>query len=241
MKFLLLLVVGLSIGLTGCATDPNYKLYLENNSKQTDNNSLQVIAKENALAEKYKAMAVIAASGTETAKVAAVMAMALGNQSIANQYQLNPVQAPQNQALQWASILLPSITQIAGIAYNSRVAEVQSNNSRDVALSTNGAFSSMGNSIQATANSGFNSSQLIATGGFNNLTNMAGLIQAPAANVTNTFGGDGVIGSGTITKPTTTTTTTNTTTTTDNHAINPSTIVPAGKVCSIDAGIVNCK
>ena len=66
MRILFIAALGL---LAGCAA--NYETYV-----QTQENI--AIANANAQAEKYKAMASIGASGSDAAKVAAMMSLALG-------------------------------------------------------------------------------------------------------------------------------------------------------------------
>jgi hypothetical protein len=223
--------------LLGCA-NPEYIKYLDVQSKiesdRANSVSAEATAKHNADAEKYKAMAAIAAGGDQTAKVAAVMAIALG-QASAPQTPQEPratLQAPPiNQALQWASVLVPSLTNMVGMNYAFRTSEVQSNNAREVSVSTNGAFTSMGTNIKDTAASGFTASHGIAVSGFNSIATVASLIQAPT-----TITGDAVIGSGVLTK-----TDSHNTTTTDNHTTNPPVVIPAGKVCSVSAaGVITC-
>lgn len=139
MKRLLITAV-LAVSLTGCATN-DYVTYAKAQAAVET-------AKHNADAAKYRAMADIASSGTEASKVAAVMAMAMGG----NAQQSNTgMQAPQaSQALQWAQVLVPGLTQVAGIAANMRVGIVQSDNSARVAVSTNDAFTNISGKIQAS-------------------------------------------------------------------------------------------
>lgn len=189
-KMLLSSVMVLSV--TGCAT-AEYQQY-------TTAQIAMSVAKHNADAKKYEAMSAIAASGDTAAKVAAVMAMAMGNVPQPTQQ----IAAPQNQALQWASILLPSLTQFYSIAKNADVAIAASTNSRDVALSTNSAF-----------------------------VGMAGKIQAPQANYTygansGAYSGTSSVGDNSGAYSGTTATTTTTTTSTDDHAVTNSTPVIVG-------------
>lgn len=245
MKSVLILIAA-TLALAGCASQGDYKQYLDAKTRidaaSHAATSAESVAKYNAEAEKYKAMAAIAASGSETAKVAAVVAMIGMNSNNQNlntlQMPQNAVQPPpQNEALQWASILVPSVTNVIGMGYNYKATVTQSNNARDVAISTNSTFASMGTNIQNTANSGATSMAAIAASNGTALTSVAGMIQAPQPNVTTTISGDGVVGSGTLTKSPVTTTTT--TTSTDNHAVatttNPTTVTPAGQVCAISS------
>jgi hypothetical protein len=147
MKTISIFLTCLALLLTGCASQ-DYALYAK---AQSDVD----IARHNADAAKYKAMADIAAPGDQSAKVAAVMALALGQGSAG---QSQAMQAPQaSTALQWAQVLVPGLTQIAGISANMRLGMTQSDNGAKIAVSTNDAF-----------------------------TGIAGKIQAPAANITTT-------------------------------------------------------
>lgn len=174
------LLIGIVL-LSGCTSTEQYKLY-------ADSHAQMETAKYNAEAAKYKAMSDIANNGTEAAKVAAVMAIALGGNSGGGN-KTNGLQAPQqSEALQWAQILVPNVVQGIGIIANRQVAINQSNNAAAVAVSTNSTF-----------------------------LGMAGKIQAPAANVSNvdnhtqTLSGTGTLGSGTYG------TTATSSSTTDNH------------------------
>lgn len=213
MKTAILLLVA-AMGLGGCATN-DYALYAESNAKMQ-------IAKSNAESEKYKAMSAIAASGTEAAKVAAVMAIALGGQATANgAAQLSAPQ--QSNALQWAQVLVPGLTQVAGIAANMRVATVQSNNATTLGVSTNESF-----------------------------VGIAGKIQAPAANntttTTETLSGTGVLGSGTYNTtdshnnvPVVVTPVVQVTPTVINPTIVPPVVTQNPVVCTDVGGVVTCK
>lgn len=126
-----LLTLTLAAALAGCAS-PDYAQY----AKSAEASS---VARSQALAE-------IAKSGDSSAKVAAVMALALGQGSGAQ----NTIQAPQaSQALQWASILVPGLTQVAGMRYNYLSQQTQSNNATAFGISTNSTFAGIAGRIQA--------------------------------------------------------------------------------------------
>ena len=145
-----LLALAFAVALAGCAS-PDYSQY----AKSAEASS---VARSQALAE-------IAKSGDSSAKVAAVMALALGQGSGGQ----NTIQAPQaSQALQWASILVPGLTQVAGMRYNYLSQQTQSNNATALGISTNSTFAGI-----------------------------AGKIQAPGAITTTTLSGTGNLGSGT--------------------------------------------
>lgn len=142
MKFLSL-SLSAALLLGGCAST-EYKEYADAQANIS-------IAKHNADAEKYKAMATIAASGDSSAKVAAVMAMALSSQS--GQPTAGNMAAPQtSSALQWAQLLVPSMTQMVAITQNTRLGMTQSDNAASVSRSTNDAFVGIAGKIQGVSN-----------------------------------------------------------------------------------------
>jgi hypothetical protein len=160
MKKLAFITVAL-LALTGCATNKDYQLYAETQQK---------IAQAHAMAEtaRYAALAEIAKSADPGARVAAVMSINFGAQG-SNSPRINQVAAPKtfgDTALQWTSVLLPSVTSLYGINANRQVAITQSNNQAAVAQSTNATFATM-NSNMAKSNTD------IATAGFTAVTNVA--------------------------------------------------------------------
>jgi hypothetical protein len=157
MKTLALLT--LALALTGCAS-PDYAQYAQTQQAVA-------VAKGTADAARYKAMADIAASGDSAAKVAAVMAMALGQGGNSATQQI-AAPAP-NAALQWASILVPSLTQLYGIRANADVAMRSSDNAATTSIATTAGFVSIAGKIQApgatttvSGNSGANSGDATA-------------------------------------------------------------------------------
>jgi hypothetical protein len=104
-----LIAVAVAVTLVGCAS-PDYARYSDAQVK---------IAEANAMAARYKYEALLALgnSGGDVARVAAVMA--LQNQS--SQSTTPSVQQPVNQGLQWASILVPSLTQLYSISSSTAV------------------------------------------------------------------------------------------------------------------------
>jgi hypothetical protein len=147
------------LALTGCATD-DYKRYSETQAAIAS-------ARSNAEVARYQALAEIARSGDSTAKVAAVMSLQMGvGQGASQPQQIALPRTAGDVALQWASILLPSLTQVYGINANRQVAITQSNNQAAVAQSTNSTFATM-NGNMATSNTS------IAGAGFTAVTNVA--------------------------------------------------------------------
>jgi hypothetical protein len=124
-----------ALALTGCAT-AEYAAYADIHKAQAA-----------AQAARYQALADIAKQGDTTAKVAAVITL---NQGAAqNQPQIAAPKSLGDQLLQWTSVLLPSVTQIYGINKQAQVGIAQSNNTRDLGISTNAAFVGIAGKIQA--------------------------------------------------------------------------------------------
>lgn len=122
-------LAGLAMLLTGCATDMSRYYDVQAKAIEADNNAVM-------------ALAAAAAAGNQ----GAIMALAL-RKSAAGQ-----IQVPQDKALQWASILVPSLTNIYGINRNAAISMQQINAETEQYTSTMGTL------------------QGIATGAFNNPT-----------------------------------------------------------------------
>jgi hypothetical protein len=133
MKTIITILCALS--LTGCATS-EYAAYADIHKAQAA-----------AQTARYQALADIAKQGDTTAKVAAVMSLQLqGAQGQSN------VAAPKSfgdQVLQWTSVLLPSVTQIYSVGKQAQIGIAQSNNARELGVSTNAAFVGLAGKIQA--------------------------------------------------------------------------------------------
>jgi hypothetical protein len=160
-KIKLLAILAASVALAGCGTTEQYKMYADTQKS---------IAQANAMAEtaRYAALAEIAKTGDSGARVAAVMSINFGSQG-GNGPRVQQVAPPKTfgeTALQWTSVLLPSLTNIYGITANRQVAVTQSNNQAAVAKSTNDTFATM-NGNMATSNTA------IANAGFTAVTNVA--------------------------------------------------------------------
>ena len=124
-----------ALSLTGCAST-EYAAYVEAHKAQAASNTAR-----------YQALADIAKQGDTAAKVAAVMSLQMG----AGPAQTN-IAAPVStgdRILQWTATLLPSITQIYSVGKQASVGITQSNNARDLGISTNGAFVGIAGKIQA--------------------------------------------------------------------------------------------
>jgi hypothetical protein len=94
-------------------------------------------------ATRWKAMADIAIAGDTTAKAVALAVMGSNGNTSA------PTAAPANEALQWASILVPGLTQVAGMRYNYLSQQNASTNATALGMSTNSTFANIAGKIQA--------------------------------------------------------------------------------------------
>jgi hypothetical protein len=121
MKAIITIITLLAIGLTGCATgnDAYYKA---------------IEARENRLAQQEMladtAIADMAAKGGDQAKGMGIMYFALKAAGAkAGQQMIAAPKTVAEQILPWASLLVPSLTQIYGIKAQTDVAIINSNNS----------------------------------------------------------------------------------------------------------------
>jgi len=121
------LAVGLTVFVAGCAS-PDYEQY--------------ALSTEAASVSRSEALRDIAEQGDSAAKVAAVMALALG----AGQSQL---QAPPDRLLQWAHIIVPGFIQGYGMKQNANVAINGSNNAVATSQATTAGFVGIADLIQA--------------------------------------------------------------------------------------------
>jgi hypothetical protein len=128
-----------ALALTGCAST-DYAAYAEAQAS---------IASAKAEADKvrYQALAHIAQTGGDAAKVAAVMSLQFGAPQAPS-----AVAAPRpagDTMLQWASILVPAATQAYAIGKNASVQIEAGRNAAFTAQSTNSAFVGVAGLIQA--------------------------------------------------------------------------------------------
>lgn len=157
-------------------------------------------ARHEAEGKRWEAMASIAKEGDSTTKTVAMVTMALGNQG-----SHQATAAPRNSMdylMQGLSIFVPVLGQAYAINQSTRLGIAQSENNTALGVSTNNAFVGMAGKIQAAP--------------------------APQANIitTNNIGGDGNVGSGSLSK----TDTHNTINTNDNHASDSHNVNPSASV-----------
>jgi uncharacterized protein YceK len=132
----LIAIILTALALTGCATGQQYTAYAEAHKAQAA-----------AQTARYQALADIAKMGDTTAKVAAVISLQAGGQQ--GQSQIAAPRSAGDQALQWASILVPAVGQAYMIGQNTRLGMRQSDNATALGVSTNGAFVGIADKIQA--------------------------------------------------------------------------------------------
>lgn len=169
MKKLVLLAL-FAILAPGCATTADLAYYSTQERISVEKSKAEV--------EKYKAIASLA-NGSDAARVAGVMALALGGNPQQNQSQ--HIAAPKSASdtvLQYLSILAPVAVQAYGIGKNADVAINSSQMARDVAVSTNQTFQSMASSIQApgavtTTNQTLSGSGTLGSGAYSTTDNHA--------------------------------------------------------------------
>lgn len=224
-----ILALFLALAMVGCATN-DYKAY-------ADAQANMATAKANADTARYNALSEIAKTGTESSKIAAVMALAFGTGGTT---QVSQVQAPQaSSALQWASILVPGLTQAYAISRSADVSINSSNNAMLTSSATTAAFVGIAGKIQAPV---VTVPQANVTTTTTSTDNHASNVTSANPTTTTTLSGTGTLGSGaysTQANPVTTTSTANPVTTTT--TTNPATNIPAGVVCGVSvAGTVNC-
>jgi hypothetical protein len=118
--------------LTGCATVSDYNMYAQTQQLIASKQAEADVARSNALKD-------IAAMGSDTAKVAAVMSLQFGAQSQPRvQSQITAPTSFGDTMLKWASVLVPSLTQVYAIGQSTEVAITHSNNSVESLKSNNG-------------------------------------------------------------------------------------------------------
>ena len=139
-----ILITATALALTGCSTAGDY--YKSVDASNAHNVSL---AKAHAEAEavRYQALMRIAESGDATAKVAATMALALGAGT--RQAQAAVAQPQRSEALEWASILVPGVTQGLSIYYNTRATINASDNASMMGINTNATFGKFASEINS--------------------------------------------------------------------------------------------
>lgn len=124
----LTIALAAALTLTACATgnEAYYGAIKEREQRQAE----QELRSDTAIAQ-------MAATGDAQAKGMAIMYFASKGQNKANQQMIAAPKSVAEQILPWASLLVPSITQIYGIKAQTDVAIVNSNNSLEGKQSDN--------------------------------------------------------------------------------------------------------
>ena len=166
----------LALSLVGCQT-ASYQQYADAQAQ---------IARYRAesAAAMAAAMSTMAYHGDATSKTVAIVMLGLR----AGQMDSVNISPPQNEALQWAQVLLPTVATLGLGYWGYQLGKVQSNNAASVSIAGYGAMGSI-------ADSGFN-----AVGNFKPVPfDWSGLAQLqPNVTTTITNTGNGVIGDGQV-------------------------------------------
>ena len=138
------LIAVAALVLAGCSTAGDYY-----KSVDASNQHNVALAKAHAEAEavRYQALMRIAESGDATAKVAATMALALGAGT--RQAPAAVAQPQRSEALEWASILVPGVTQGLSIYYNTKTNINANDNATALGINTNQTFGQFASEINA--------------------------------------------------------------------------------------------
>jgi hypothetical protein len=141
-KVLTLLFV--PVVLVGCATNTEYYAAVAEANKQQAKIEQIKADKE---AARINGLVELAKSGSEADRASATIALALsgrGAQGSEKEAAVVAPRKPSSPALDWASVVLPFVGQVATGYYNFSLGETQSNNNRDVSLSQHEAFTELG-------------------------------------------------------------------------------------------------
>ena len=141
MKFMITFAAAL---LTGCSTSGDYYKSVDNSNAR---NVELAQAHAQAEAARYQALARIAETGDSASRVAAAMALAMGGQGLRTQAAV--AQPLPNEALQWASVLVPGVTQGLGIYYNAKTNINANDNATALGINTNGTFAQFASEINS--------------------------------------------------------------------------------------------
>lgn len=141
--FKLLGIAGGLVILVGCATNDAYYAAIQHANEQ---NARIELARAHAEAERLDALRSMAISGDETSRTAAIMGLSFAGQtaggssgggSAAGIAAPRAPESPGDTALRWASVVLPSVTNLYGINRNAAIQSDQISANRDIAINTN--------------------------------------------------------------------------------------------------------
>jgi len=168
------IAIAVIAALSGCASN-DYQKYSE---------TQVTIARYKAEAEKarYAVLAEVVKKGDPASSVAAIMSMQMGMGGGAQEQKIDAPRNSGDDALKWASLLLPTAVQGFGIYENAKVATTQSNNATATALSTNSTFASI-------ANTGSNNQASMASNANSAIVSVAGGATTALASMANSSNG----------------------------------------------------
>jgi hypothetical protein len=165
------LTAGIALALTGCVTtlDPNYAVQIQAYGDTVRAQQAVEVAKANAEEARYNAMQAIAQSSDMATRSMAIMALALAKPG-GGGGNVNVVlpQAPERQedrAYKWAALFAAPVASLVQGYFGYRVAATQSDNQRDISMSSYNALGNLGVA-------GFGSNAAIATAGFDSTTRL---------------------------------------------------------------------
>jgi hypothetical protein len=120
-----------AIALAGCASNAEYFAAIDRANQ----------AAAEVETARFSALAHLAETGDDATRMAAAMALAMSAGAASS---IRVPQMPQNQALAWASILVPSLTQLGIAGVGAAVSRTQINANRDVSMATTRGFVDLG-------------------------------------------------------------------------------------------------
>jgi hypothetical protein len=153
-----------AIALAGCASNAEYFAAIDRANQ----------AAAEVETARFSALAHLAETGDDATRMAAAMALAMSAGAASSIF---APQMPQNQALAWASILVPSLTQLGIAGVGAAVSRTQINANRDVSMATTRGFVDLGTAgidgavtigaagaaaVERTARAGLQTAQTIA-------------------------------------------------------------------------------
>jgi hypothetical protein len=126
-----IIIALVAIFLIGCASNSEYFAAIDRANQ----------AAAEVETARFSALAHLAETGDDATRMAAAMALAMSAGAASS---IIAPQMPQNQALAWASILVPSVTQLGIAGVGAAVSRTQINANRDVSMATTRGFVDLG-------------------------------------------------------------------------------------------------
>ncbi len=129
--------------LAGCATNSEYYAAVAEANAQKAKIEQIKADKETA---RIEGLVELAKTGSEADRASATIALALTGRGTGEEQKTSVTapRKPRSAALDWASVVLPFVGQVATGYYNYSLGQTQSDNNRDVSLSQHEAFTELG-------------------------------------------------------------------------------------------------